>query len=60
MKKVIKDIFSKLMFNILKNYVNLCEKVKKLVTNLRDKTEYSIFKKFKTSIKSWINLKKSS
>ena len=51
MKKVIKDIFSKLMFNFLKNYINfimICqfylkkmkiEKVEKLVTNLNDTTE---------------------
>ena len=43
-----KDISSKFMFNILKNYINFLiiyhfyqkEKVKKLVANLHDKTEY--------------------
>ena len=53
MKKVIKDIFSKLMFNVLKNCINFImiyhetilpermkiEKIEKLVTNLHDKTE---------------------
>ena len=40
--------FQKLMFNILKNYVNFLpkrmkiEKVEKLVDNLDDKTEYVI------------------
>ena len=48
MKKVIKDIFLMLMFYLLKNYMNFMiynlpermeiEKVKKLVTNLHDKT----------------------
>ena len=55
MKKVMKGIFSKLIFNILKNYINSIviydlflpermkiEKVKKLVTNLHDKSEYVI------------------
>ena len=50
-----KDIFSKLMFSILKNYMNFImitflperlkiEKVEKLVPNLHDKTEYVIHK----------------
>ena len=51
MKKVMKDIFSKLMFNFQKKYKNFImiyqfylkkmkiEKVEKLVTNLNDKTE---------------------
>ena len=47
MKKVMKDIFLKLMFNTLKNYMNLpvlserikLEKVKKLISNLHYKTE---------------------
>ena len=42
---MIKDIFLKFMFNILKNYMNFImkiEKVKKLVYNLRGKTEYFI------------------
>ena len=48
-----KDIFLKLMFNILKNYMKFTmiyhlpermktEKVKKLVASLHDKTEYVI------------------
>ena len=51
MKKAIKDIFSKLMFNILKNYMNFVmiyhfyekewklKKSKKLEANWHDKTE---------------------
>ena len=56
MKKVIKDIFLKLMFNILKTYMNLMnimdlpflpervkiKKIKKLVAISHDKTEYFI------------------
>ena len=53
MKKAMKDFFSKLMFSILKNYINFIliyhfyqrmkiEKVQKLVANLHDKTEYVI------------------
>ena len=54
MKKVMKDIFSKLMFSILKKIDEThndlsflperkkCEKVEKLVTNLNEKTEYVI------------------
>ena len=54
MKKLMDDIFSKLMFNILKDYMNFIllyhfyqkkmkiEKVEKLVANLHDKTEYVI------------------
>ena len=50
-KKVMKHIFSKLMFNILKNYINFMKKepeimktenVEKVVTNLHDKTEHVI------------------
>ena len=44
MKKVMKYILLKLMFNILKNYMNFIrmkiEKVEKFVANLLDKTEY--------------------
>ena len=36
------------------------EKVERLVTNLRDKTECHLHKKFKASIKSWINFGKHS
>ena len=35
------------------------EKVKKLVANLHDKNECYSNKKFKTSIKSWLALKKN-
>ena len=54
MKEGMKGIFLKLMFNILKNYMNFImiyhfchrrmtiEKVEKLVDNLHDKTEYVI------------------
>ena len=54
MNKVMKDIFSKLMFSILKKIDEThkdlpflperkkCEKVEKLVTNLNEKTEYVI------------------
>ena len=42
--KVIKDNFSKLIFNILKNYITFIkiEKIEKLIVNLHDKTEYVI------------------
>ena len=56
MKIVVKDIFLKLMFNILKSYMNfimiyhlyqkewkLKKNVEKLVPNLLDKTEYVIY-----------------
>ena len=36
------------------------EKVEKLVTNSHDKTECYSHKKFKTSVKSWINFRESS
>ena len=54
MKKVIKDVFSKLMFNTLKNYMHFIliyhdsiekmkiEKIEKLTANLDDKTQYFI------------------
>ena len=54
MKKVMKDIFLKLIFNILKTYMNFImiyhfllermkiEVVEKLVANLHDKSEYVI------------------
>ena len=54
MKEGMKGIFLKLMFNILKNYMNFImiyhfchkrvaiEKVEKIVDNLHDKTEYVI------------------
>ena len=70
MKKVMKDIFLKLMFSILKNYMNfimiyhLCqrmkiEKVEKLVTNLHDKTEYVIhIRNLKRTLNHGLVLKK--
>ena len=36
------------------------EKVKKVVRNLHDETEYALHKKFKTKVKSWIRFEKSS
>ena len=71
MKKVMKHIFLKLMFNILKNYMNFIiiyhfylrgktlKKLGKLVANLHDKTECYTHKKFKRSIKLWISFEKS-
>ena len=53
MKKVMKDIFLKLMFNILENYVNIIviyqlyqKNFEKLVTNLHDKTEYAFLTRY--------------
>ena len=54
MKKVMRDIFLKFMFNILKNYIIYImkiEKVDKLAANLHDNTECYTHKKFKTNIK---------
>ena len=57
MKKITKDIFLKLMFNILKKLHDVhydlpflpkrmkIEKVEKFVSNLHDKTEYVIHKR---------------
>ena len=71
MKKVVENIFLKLMFNILKKLHDLhndllflpekmkIEKVKKLAANLHDTAEWNIYrytyKKIKTSIKSRIS-----
>ena len=63
MKKVVKSIISKLVFNILKNYMSYIgllflrgrmniEKFKKLVSNLHDKMKSYSNKKFKARIKS--------
>ena len=64
MKKIIKDIFLKFTFNILRNYKNplndlqflpermKLEKVKKLVANSYDNTEYVIHK---TNLKQALN-----
>ena len=59
------------MFNTLKKYIHndlpilperiKIEKFEKLAAKLHDKTEYVIqIKKFKASIKSWINFEESS
>ena len=66
-----KDIFSKLMFNILKNSHELHNElpflterikignVKKLVTNLRDKTEHAIqIKNSEQALNHGLTLKK--
>ena len=66
-----KDIFSKLIFDILKNYENFImiyhfypegikiQKVEKLVSNLHDKTEYVIhIKKLKQALNHRLVLKK--
>ena len=63
-----KDIFLKLMFSILKNYMNdlqflpermKIEKVEKLVTNLHDKIEYVIYKRnLKQALNHGLILKK--
>ena len=45
MNRVMKEIFSKMMFNILKYYMDfiMTYQVEKLVTNLHDKTEYLLY-----------------
>ena len=59
------------MFKILKIYVIFTiiypfpeqmktEKIEKLVANLRDNEEYVKHLMFKTSIKSWISIEKTS
>ena len=65
MMKAIKDIFLKMMFNILKIYKSLhndllflaerinIEKVEKLVANLHDKTEYVIHITHLKGIQPW-------
>ena len=71
MKKVMKDIFLKLMFNILKKLHELhndlpflpermkIEKVEKLVTNLHDKAEYVIhIRNLKQALSHGLILKK--
>ena len=64
MKKSMMDIFSKLMFNILKNYILFkgyndlpllpekmkIEKVKMLVANLHNKTEYKHIRNLKQAL----------
>ena len=56
-------IFSKLLFKILKNYMNFIrikiEKVENLVTNSH-KADYVVhIRKLNASIKSWISFEKS-
>ena len=71
MKKVMNDIFMKLMFNILKNYMNFkmiyhfyqkqCKfkKLKKLVVNLPGKNEYILhIRNLKQALNHEIVLKK--
>ena len=67
MKKVMKDIFLKLMFNILKNYMNFMiyhfylkiEYVEMLVANLNDKTQSVIhIKKLKQALNLGLVLEK--
>ena len=72
MKKVMKDISLKLIFNILKKIPKLhndllfltermwIKKVEKFVANLHDKTKCYTHKKFETSIKTLINFDKGS
>ena len=66
-KKMMKDILLKLMFNILKNYMNFImiyhfhqkkRKIKKLVTNLHDETENVIHISIKQSLSNGLILKK--
>ena len=67
MKIVTKDIFLKMLFNILEYYNNLpfslkrtkIEKDEKLVTNLCDKKKVCFtYERFQTSTKSWIIIEK--
>ena len=71
MKKVMKDILLKLIFNILKNYMNFMmifsfspdrkkiEKVEKLVANFDDKTEQGThIKHLKQVLSHGLDLKK--
>ena len=73
MKKVIKDIFLKLMFNTQKNYTKLHndlpflperkkhKKVERLIANLHDKNEYVIhIKNLKQALNHGSILKKAS
>ena len=71
MKKVMRDIFSKLILNNHKKCMNFIVtyhfylkernlKVEKLATNLHDKNKCYTHKQFKTGIKSWLSSEKSS
>ena len=71
MKKVMRDIFSKLILNNHKKCMNFIVtyhfylkernlKVEKLATNSHDKNECYTHKQFKTGIKSWLSFEKSS
>ena len=58
MKKVMKDIFSKLMFSILKNYMNFII-IYHFYLNLHDKTEYAIrIRNLKHALNHGLTLKK--
>ena len=71
MKKVMRDIFLKLILNNHKKCMNFIVtyhfylkernlKVEKLATNLHDKNECYTHKQFKTGSKSWLSFEKSS
>ena len=73
MKKLMKDIFLKLMFNILKKYMELhnalpflpermkIEKIEKFAANLQGETEYMIhMKNLKQALSHELFLKKGS
>ena len=70
MRKLMEDIFSKLIFSILKYYMKFIityhfyqkvwklKKIKKLLTNLHDKTEYVIhIRNSKQALNRWLILK---
>ena len=69
MRKIIKDVFSKLIFNILHEIHNdlpflpermKIEKVEKLVANLLEKTEYVVhITNLKQALNHGLSLKKS-
>ena len=73
MKKMIKDVFLKLTFKILKICITFTmiylfflkkktDEIENLVANLHNKNSYAniyLHKKYKTGIKSWISFKKS-
>ena len=70
MRTVMKDIFLKVMFNTLKNYMNFiiiypflpkrmkAENIEKLVAKLHDKKICYTHKQFETNIKSRISIEK--
>ena len=65
MKIVIKDIFLKYLHGLHSDLPFLLERMKinkcsKLVCSLHDKKLCCVHKSFKTSIRSWTNIKESS